>query len=104
MVDLTDEIKFEERKRSSKKRKRRTVMDFVDDKYKDGRGSDEEPEVLVLPKDYSESDDDVEIISAEQNEKNTRAKLEAKRAKEREKEQKLLFGECEITGAGFQQY
>ena len=32
---LTDEIKFEERKRSSKKRKRRTVMDFVDDKYKD---------------------------------------------------------------------
>ena len=85
MVDLTDEIKSE-RKGSSKKRKRRTVMDFVDDKYKDGRSSDEEPELLVLPKDYSESDDDVEIISAEQNEKNIRAKLEAKRAKEREKE------------------
>jgi hypothetical protein len=84
MVDLTGDSP-KEGKGSSKKRKRMTVMDFVDDKYKDGSSSDEEPEVLVLPKDYSESDD-VEIISAEQNEKNIRAKLEAKRAKERKTE------------------
>lgn len=86
VTNLTGERTSKERKDASKKRKRKSIMDFVDEKFKVGSESDKKDQDVVVLK--YDSDDDVEIISAEQNEKNIRAKerakAEAKRAKERE--------------------